>query len=281
MRKISFISLLILAFTVSNVFGQVTGMKSNKGDLPKAKSMTLVSPNGGETWKIGSTHSIRWISQEVQFVRIDLSTTGGTSWKTIISSTTASVGQYDWTISANNYSSTQQAQIRVYDISDGTVIDQSNSNFTISQLDVMAPTSAIKMQAGDNYDIKWTSSSDINNVSIEYTTNGLIWNQITASVSANSSPYTWNVPDEPTATAQIRITDLNNSVNVANSDTFSIASLALTSPTGGEDWFSGTNQTVSWTSTNVSFLKIEYSTDNGLTWSTVANSESAGSGNYS
>lgn len=280
MKKKSFITVLLLVLFSAIAFGQDKNISANNGELPKAKSITLISPDGGETWKIGTTQTIRWSSTEIQFVRIDLSTTGGTTWKTIVASTPASVGQYDWTISSNLYTPSTEARIRVYDNTDGAIIDQSNSNFTISQLEVTAPTAANKLQVGKNFDIQWTASSDINNIKIEYTTNGLIWNQISSSELASSSPYTWNVPNDPTATAQIKITDLNNSVNVAYSDTFAIASLTLTSPNGGEDWFSGSSQAITWTSTNITFLKIEYSTDNGLTWATVENAYDAGSGNY-
>ncbi len=280
MKKLSRKILLLLALFATLLPAQDKANQSS-GDLPKAKSITLLSPNGGETWKIGTTHTIRWTSSEVQFVRIDLSSTGGTSWKTIVSSTTASVGQYDWTISSSLYSPTTEARIRVYDITDGSVLAQSAANFTISQLDVTSPTSANKLQVGDNFDISWIASNDISTLKIEYTSNGLIWNNISASEAATASPFTWNVPDDPSSIAQIRLTDLANSVNVAYSDIFSIASLSLTSPNGGEDWFSGTNQAITWTSTNVSSVKIEYSTDNGLTWTTIENAYDAGAGSYS
>ena len=48
------------------------------------------------------------------------------------------------------------------------------------------------------------------------------------------------------------------------------ASIAVTSPNGGEDWQVGSSQTVTWTSTGTSGdVEIEYSTDNGSNWTTV------------
>ncbi|RMD48975.1 MAG: hypothetical protein D6830_05790, partial [Ignavibacteria bacterium] len=267
------------------IFASIIAAQNNTSksgeDLPQAKTITLLSPNGGETWKLGSTHTIRWSSTEVQFVRIDLSTNAGTNWTNIIASTPASVGQYDWTLSSNLYNPTTEARIRVYDVTNGTIIDQSVANFTISQLDVNSPTAANKLQVFDNYSISWTASSDINTIKIEYTTDGgIIWNNISASEAATASPFTWNVPDAPSSTVQIRLTDLNNSVNVAYSDTFSIASLTLTSPNGGEDWFSGETHAITWNSTNVTNVKIEYSSDNGLTWNTIENAYDAAGGTY-
>src|SRR5205085_1903850 len=49
---------------------------------PPAATLTVVSPNGGESWKIGTTHSITWSSTGLSggSVKIELSTNGGTSW---------------------------------------------------------------------------------------------------------------------------------------------------------------------------------------------------------
>ena len=275
----------ILILFTGLVFAQIPKEASNKkgnSDLIKSKSIQLLSPVGNETWKIGSTHTILWNSSQIQYVRIELSTTGGTSWRAIANSVPASTGRYEWTISHNNYNATKEARIRIYDVNDPSSISQSAANFTISQLDVNTPTAANKLKVYDTYRIRWTASSDISTIKIEYTTNGSLWENVVASENAALGYFDWVVPDNPSATAQLRITDINNpSVNIAYSDTFSIASLTLTSPNGGEEWFSGSYHTISWQSTNVTRLLLEYSIDNGLTWNTIDNGVDAGSGNYS
>lgn len=45
--------------------------------------------------------------------------------------------------------------------------------------------------------------------------------------------------------------------------------ITLTSPVGGETWPAGSVQNITWTSTQIATVKIEYSTDNGATWVTV------------
>ncbi|MFC1550955.1 hypothetical protein ACFL6P_00180 [Candidatus Latescibacterota bacterium] len=42
--------------------------------------------------------------------------------------------------------------------------------------------------------------------------------------------------------------------------------ITLTSPNGGESWVACTTQNITWTSSNVDNVKIEYSTDNGYNW---------------
>ncbi|MCP5047875.1 MAG: hypothetical protein GY940_11935 [bacterium] len=47
--------------------------------------------------------------------------------------------------------------------------------------------------------------------------------------------------------------------------------ITVTSPNGGENWTAGSSQTVTWTSTGtVGDVKIEYSPDNGSSWSTAS-----------
>ncbi|UCH97495.1 MAG: hypothetical protein JSV88_11755, partial [Candidatus Aminicenantes bacterium] len=57
--------------------------------------------------------------------------------------------------------------------------------------------------------------------------------------------------------------------------------LTVTSPNGGENWTAGSTHNITWSSTGtVGNVKIEYSTNNGISWSTVASS-TANDGSYS
>ncbi|QDE81465.1 lamin tail domain-containing protein [Myxococcus xanthus] len=57
------------------------------------------------------------------------------------------------------------------------------------------------------------------------------------------------------------------------------ASVTVTSPTGGESWAGGSVRNITWTSTSVTNVKLEY-TLNGSTWSTLAASTAASAGSY-
>lgn len=56
--------------------------------------------------------------------------------------------------------------------------------------------------------------------------------------------------------------------------------LTLTSPSGFENWQQETKKTIMWSSSNVNYLNIEFSTNNGYDWSTVASNVSAATGSY-
>ncbi len=56
--------------------------------------------------------------------------------------------------------------------------------------------------------------------------------------------------------------------------------LSLTSPTGGENWSFGTSRNITWSSTGVANVKIEYKTSGATPWQTIAASTPAGAGSY-
>jgi hypothetical protein len=56
--------------------------------------------------------------------------------------------------------------------------------------------------------------------------------------------------------------------------------LTLTAPNGGESWSGGSSRAITWTSANVSNVKLEYSTNNGSSWTVIASSVAASTGSY-
>lgn len=94
-------------------------------------SITIATPNGGENWRHGTTHTITWSTagSPGPNVKIEL-LRSGTSVKTI-SSSTANDGSYSWAISstqtvANDY------KIGITSTSNSSYKDISDNNFIIS-----------------------------------------------------------------------------------------------------------------------------------------------------
>lgn len=272
-KKLFLMLLLLQIIFVSSI------LNAAMVEPPLVPSILVLSPNGGETLFAGTNTTITWNSTDVENVRIDYSTNGGLTWNIIISSTPAGTSQYTWSIPSGI--STTQGRIRILDASSAVINDASNSNFTISRLELSNPVLAEKLLISQSYNIQWVASSDISNIKLEYSTDaGFSWNTISASTSANLGTYAWTVPNAPTSSALIRIASTTNSALADTSPQFTIASIALTSPNGGEDLASGTTQTISWTSSNVSEVKLEYSSNNGISWNTITSSTPAGAGNY-
>jgi len=91
-------------------------------------TLTVGYPNGGEVWFVGETEDILWTSQNVDSVRIELSTDGGTSWTTIIDSIPSS-GNYSWIVTASD--SSDECLIKISDIQINGIDDISDGYFSI------------------------------------------------------------------------------------------------------------------------------------------------------
>ena len=249
-------------------------------------TITVISPNGGEEWKVGTNRNITWTSNNVSNIKLEYSVDSGSSWATIIASTAANTGSYIWTIPN---STTSTALVRVTDTSDNTVMDQSNSVFRIynQTISVLFPNGGENWKAGSSQTISWIGPN-VPNVKLEYSIdNGTNWIQIAASVPTNisGSPnyYSWTVPNVNSTQALVRISDTSDNTLADQSNavfTTYIPTLGLTSPNGGEEWKVGTNRNITWTSNNVSNVKLEYSVDSGSSWATIIASTAANTGSY-
>jgi len=93
-----------------------------------AASVTVTSPNGGESWAGGSVHNVTWTSAGVTNVKLEYTLDGGSTWSTIVPSTAASAGSYAWTVPAT---ASTNAKVRVTDTS-SSASDVSNAAFTIT-----------------------------------------------------------------------------------------------------------------------------------------------------
>ena len=96
---------------------------------PPATSLTVTSPNGGESWSGGSSRAITWSSSGVSNLKLEYTLNNGTSWTVIASSVAASTGSYTWTVP--NTASTQ-ARVRASDALNGTPTDTSDGVFTVT-----------------------------------------------------------------------------------------------------------------------------------------------------
>ena len=96
---------------------------------PTPQSITVTSPNGGESWTVGTSQNITWTSagtHPVGNINIDYSIDSGTNWTSVVTGT-PNDGTYSWTIP--NTPSTN-CLVRVREIDDCPT-DTSNAVFTI------------------------------------------------------------------------------------------------------------------------------------------------------
>jgi Zn-dependent metalloprotease len=117
-----------LGYNTDDVVAAFAVVGINLGPPPATCNVTVTAPNGGESWQDSTTHTITWNSSDCSgTASISLSTNGGKSFGTTITSSTANDGSFDWAVPSYRKN---QSKCRIRVVVDG-VSDASNSNFTI------------------------------------------------------------------------------------------------------------------------------------------------------
>jgi len=244
--------------------------------------ITLTSPDGGEQWLAGTTRNITWTSANVTNIVIQYSTNSGSDWN-ILDTVVASNNTYSWTI-PNNIS-TNNAIVRLTDLAQSGASDQSAALFSILDylLTLTSPIGGELWNTGTVQNIQW-SSTNLSQIKIEYTTNnGSNWIVIANNITASLNNFAWTVENTPSSSAKIRISDASNSTRTATSpQVFTIQgpSVTVLSPNGGESYGATNVVNITWSSTNIQNVKIEFTSNGGTTWTNVVTSVAASLGSF-
>lgn len=283
---------------------------SSLAGLLRAQSITVTSPNGGETWAGATTQNISWTAVSVTTVNIEFSTNNGSSWNLIVSSHSGLSSPYSWAVPGAGPLGSTQCLVRVSSSTNSLITDQSNATFTIppSGVTVSSPNGSELFKGGAVYNIRWVAAS-VTNVDLFYSTNnGTNWVTIATSIPANRGFYNWILPSSVSSTTmRVRVWDSsNNSVADLNDNTFTLVSavnvdvskfkggafdgysfdnnrpktIVVNSPNGGEVWSGATTQNITWTSQNVDNVRIEYSSNAGSSWNVIQATYPAGTGTF-
>ncbi len=278
-------------------------------------NLNLISPVGGENWTIGTTHNITWTttagSASMATVKLEYSTDYGTSWTTVVESydtlndgIVGNTGSFSWTIPADYSIGNQQVcLVRVSQPNGLSNVSVSPSAFIIAlpAIGILQPNGGEELTQYQTYNlgysdqvnptggIKWTNTGTVGNVKIEwcpdYTTNQT-WATIESNWPNNGAYYNFS-PATVTATARIRISDAANpSVVAVSNANFSVLPppmiTSINHPTTTDAWIMGTTQTISWTKQGLvsDNLLLEYSYDNGVTYSQIYSGAMHGATSY-
>lgn len=221
--------------------------------------ITVLSPNGGENWEMGDTQTITWSSQGV-VGNIKCTLCKGENYTevlTIISSLPITNEIIYW-----NMPTTLQAgedyRIKISSLSNPNVVDYSDQYFNIPPLPaptltLNSPNGGESWYLGSSHVLSWSSLNLTGNIKVELY-RGEESNPvqvITSSVAANVGAINWTIPLTLSAgeNYRIKLCSLSNPAVWDVSDTpFSlmVPLLLVISPNGGEDWFLGSTQTISW-----------------------------------
>jgi hypothetical protein len=140
-------------------------------------------------------------------------------------------------------------------------------------LKVTSPNGGEDFQVDSIHNVTWTSSGTSEGLRIEYSTNnGSSWSDVITSIP-DTGVYSWTIPDTPSDSCLLRITDTIGSPSDTCDSIFTISPvpyITVTSPNGGENFQVDSIHNVTWASSGTSGgVRIEYSTNNGSSWSDV------------
>lgn len=201
---------------------------------------------------------------------LELSTNAGASWNRIVENYPSTTGEFEWQVP--NYV-TSTARVRVVDAGNTTIGDPSNTNFAITAADptmlYCTPVGGSVYYAGSNVNVTWASAFTTNaNVDIEYSTNnGTNWLPVITTV--NDGSYIWSLPNTPTSTALLRVSETGNAAVTDMIDTtFTIKPhVRITSPNAGQTFNGCGSLNIYWEHGGTSnYFTAEASLDGGTTW---------------
>ena len=142
-----------------------------------------------------------------------------------------------------------------------------------------SPNSGTQWHAGTSQEVMVANngSTNYNNGSVELFKGGVSQGTVIASFNfmQGSAMETWNIPSNLTPAADYSLVAFDDAnVQLAQSDNFEILAPqgtinSITSPESNYYWYNGNSYDITWTSTNVANVKIEYSTDGGGNWTTI------------
>lgn len=281
--------------------GSFDGHSGVSNTSPK---LSLLFPLGDETFAASSIQTLKWDSNNIEFIKIEFSIDNGLNWLTINESYPANAKKYEWRVPPNI---TNTGLIRISSIESPTLKALNIIPFKI-------PLKSIAIfNPEDNYFVKdqpipisWVNNG-VDFLSIKYRENkAKPWKSITNSVSALLLNYIWIPPTTLiTDSLEFKISSTDNSVQdssktflrvkPANNSTSKYkggsydgfsqvsnlkANIQILNPLAGLKLNGLSKTLITWKSENIEDIDIYLSVNNGKSWTVINKNYSANAMKY-
>ena len=166
-------------------------------------------------------------------------------------------------------------------VSGKTIVWQQNGDIWAAELLEFSSVTVTDPNGGESYlaaspmTIEWTTEGPVDEVLIEFSSNGGA-NWIPVNTVVNTGSYLWDpIADVDSENCLIRVTNTNDVTAIDQSNaTFVIYQIpdliTVTDPNGGEQFLAGSEMDISWTSVgDVNDVKIMFSDNDGDVWQDV------------
>jgi len=191
------------------------------------------SPPEGDVWVEGTTQNIAWEHGNIDNIRIEYSTDGGSLWQLVTVETSAATGNLSWVV-PKLFSN--RCRLRVSDVEKPGIYDISDYLFTIRpQIMLISPNGGEYLLANSIHRILWDSTPEVSQVLLDYSiNNGATWQPIQATpYNAGLGYYDWIVPNMPGGQALVRVKKSGNTaIYDVSESVFSIVTQIIP-PTAG------------------------------------------------
>ncbi|MDY7002570.1 MAG: Ser-Thr-rich GPI-anchored membrane family protein [Cyanobacteriota bacterium] len=213
------------ALAINKVAEYAANWRQSVDSTAKPKdSITVNSPNGGNTLEPGESYTITWNDNIDENVKLELYKGGSLS--STIASSTPSDGSYSWAV-PETITSGGDYKVKITSFSDSSVSDLSDSNFTIEpdeEVNITSPTSSTSLEPGELHTIRWTDNFS-DRIRLELY-KGSSFQQTISSSTPSDGSYSWTVPTSLSSASNynIKIRNVNDSSVYDYSSNFTIES---------------------------------------------------------
>jgi len=248
---------------------------------PDTTQLFLIKPNGGEKLFAGTNYNITWHSKYIGNIALKYSLDNGINWLTIDESVPASLGNYTWLVPDTT---SDNCKIYIYNSENSRKMDVSSNPFIITDrfLDLLVPNGGEQWIAGTLNEINWKSNK-VGYINIYFSTNnGINWNPLALYYNASLSSMTWTGIEKNSNQCLIKIVDVSDSsMSDISENSFTLRKsilneIKIIAPNGGERWLLGIENNIMWSAKAIDSVKIEISTNSGLSWLPVIETYPAG-----
>lgn len=250
---------------------------------PPLGTITALSPNGGETFTVGTVLPITWSSTGEVGSTVNINARRG-STTTAITVGTSNDGAYNWTIPPT-YATGTDYRIEISSATTPSIVDTSNSTFTIQPLPgtitVLTPNGGEIITLGAFQPIAWTSTGNLGDHVKIVAHRGSSSSDIVAS-TPNDGLFDWTVPlDYPLGTDFVveissvtypSVFDTSDTIFTVRAADPVINKLTVLSPNGGESLLRGSISPITWSSTGTTGSTIKIMIRRGTSVATISNS---------
>jgi hypothetical protein len=177
------------------------------------EKVTVIAPNGGETFYTGTSTNIQW-SRVNYSGNLKIELLDGESVVQLLANNIPAVNEsWSWAI-AENQSVGTTFKIRISDVEDGEPMDESDGFFAIATdsnptIKVLSPNGGEVITQGVTYDITWSTVDYQGTVLIELLTSTKNSDAIElGTAESTAGTFAWNVTQDPGNNYIIAISDL-------------------------------------------------------------------------